>query len=139
MSCIRRKTVFEISEQVLHKPAVQPQKMAIGMKFQIYEVEEFYYLCSGNKGADQLRNFHTADLRLCFGIYAKNRFSFDAAHIITLKFEQRLQQSVTVIILSFQSQGLGEHSKPRSDCSSDQGQHCSLSHIHLLPYKEHVC
>ena len=29
-----------------------------------------YYLCSENKGADQLRGY----------IYAKNRFSYDAAH-----------------------------------------------------------
>ena len=35
--------------------AVQPQKMTVGLKFRIYEVEELYYPCSGNKGADQLR------------------------------------------------------------------------------------
>ena len=27
-----------------------------------------YYLCSQNKGADQLCGYHTADLRLCFHI-----------------------------------------------------------------------
>ena len=40
-----------------------------------------YYPCSENKGADQLRGDREADLRLCY-IYAKNRFSHDAAHII---------------------------------------------------------
>ena len=36
------------------------------MKFLIYVEEEFYYLCSENKGADQLCRYCTADLRLCF-------------------------------------------------------------------------
>ena len=42
--------------------AVQLQKMDRGLKFRIKEVEELYYWCSENKGADQLRE---ADLRLC--------------------------------------------------------------------------
>ena len=48
--------------------AVQLQKMARGLKFQIKKVEGSYYLCSKNKGADQLRGYHEADLRLCFNI-----------------------------------------------------------------------
>ena len=47
-------------------PAVQPQKVTRGLKFGISEVEGLYYLCSENKGADQLRGYHTSDLRLCF-------------------------------------------------------------------------
>ena len=43
--------------------AVQLQKMARGLKFQTLNVEGSYYLCSENKGADQLRS-----LRLCFRI-----------------------------------------------------------------------
>ena len=39
-----------------------------------------YNLCSENKGADQLRGYREADLRLCFRI-CKSRFSRDAAHI----------------------------------------------------------
>ena len=35
--------------------AVQPPKMATGLKFWIEKVEGLYYLCSQNKGADQLR------------------------------------------------------------------------------------
>ena len=38
--------------------AVQPLKMARGLKFQIYEVELLYYLCSENKGAEQLCGNH---------------------------------------------------------------------------------
>ena len=34
--------------------AVQAQKMARGWKFRIHKVEELYYPCSENKGADQL-------------------------------------------------------------------------------------
>ena len=29
---------------------------------------ELYYLCSENKGADQLRSYRVADLRLCFHV-----------------------------------------------------------------------
>ena len=37
--------------------AVQPQKIARGLKFRIYEVNGLYYLCSENKGANQLHGF----------------------------------------------------------------------------------
>ena len=36
--------------------ALQPQKMAKGLNFRILE-EGLYYLCSENKGADQLRGY----------------------------------------------------------------------------------
>ena len=42
-------------------------------------MEGLYYLSSENKGADQLRGHREADLRLCFRIYAKVRFSHDEA------------------------------------------------------------
>ena len=42
--------------------------MTRGWKFQIYKVEELYYPCSENKGADQLRSYCEAELRLCFRI-----------------------------------------------------------------------
>ena len=48
--------------------AVQARKIARGMKFRIKEVERLYYPCSENKGADQLRGYREADLRLCFRI-----------------------------------------------------------------------
>ena len=68
-----RKPVFGVSDQV-------PHKMAKGLKFRIEEVEGIYYLCSENKGADQLRGYREADLRLFFFAYAKSRFSHDKAH-----------------------------------------------------------
>ena len=51
--------------------AAHPQKMARGLNFGIYEVEGLHYLCSENKGADQLRGYCAADLRLCFRICKK--------------------------------------------------------------------
>ena len=49
--------------------------MARGLKFWIQEVEGLYYPCSENKGADQLRSYREADLRLCFRICKKPVFS----------------------------------------------------------------
>ena len=48
--------------------AVQLQKIARGLKFRNKNVEGLYYSCSENKGADQLRGYREADLRLCFRI-----------------------------------------------------------------------
>ena len=55
--------------------AVQPQKMARNWEFLIWVVDELYYLCSENKGADQLRGYREADLLLCFRIYKSLVFS----------------------------------------------------------------
>ena len=48
--------------------------MAGGLKFQIQEVKGLYYLCSENKGADQLGVYCAADLCLCFYIMQKVGF-----------------------------------------------------------------
>ena len=48
--------------------AAQSQKQAQSLNFRIEEEEEVYYPCSENKGADQLRGYREADLRLCFRI-----------------------------------------------------------------------
>ena len=42
----------------------QPQKMARGLKFHMQEVEGLFYLCSENKGTDQLCSYRRADLCL---------------------------------------------------------------------------
>ena len=55
--------------------AVQPQKMARSLKFRITVVEGLYYPYSENKGADQLRSYCAADLRLCFRICKNPVFS----------------------------------------------------------------
>ena len=43
--------------------------------------------CSENKGADQLHGYCEADLRLCFRICKKSRFSHNEAHIIAMETE----------------------------------------------------
>ena len=61
--------------------AVQAQKMARSLKFWSYVEEELYYPSSENKGADQLRDYGEADLRLGFA-YADCLFSYEAAQIV---------------------------------------------------------
>ena len=51
-----------------HKPGCISAEVASRLKLWSYEVEGLYYLCSENKGADQLRSYCAADLRLCFRI-----------------------------------------------------------------------
>ena len=51
------------------------QEMARGLELRIKEEEGLYYPCSENKGADQLRGYREADLRLCFRICKKPVFS----------------------------------------------------------------
>ena len=41
-----------------------------------------YYPCSENKGADQLRGYREADLRLCFRIGRLLVFSHEVAHFL---------------------------------------------------------
>ena len=57
-----------------HRP-VQLQKISRSLKFRILKGEELYYPCCENKGADQLRSYCEADLRLCFRIGKSPVFS----------------------------------------------------------------
>ena len=51
--------------------AVRSQKQDRSLKFQIYEEEEVYYLCSENKGADQLRGSFAVTAKLiCVFVFA---------------------------------------------------------------------
>ena len=60
--------------------AVQSQKMVRGWKFWIYKVEELYYSCSENKGADQLRSYCEADLNLCFRLCRLSDFPCNGSY-----------------------------------------------------------
>ena len=62
----KQKPGSEVSDQ----QSVQPQKIVRGFK----EVEGAYYLCSGNKGTDQLLGYRTAICAFVFA-YSKSRFS----------------------------------------------------------------
>ena len=74
MSHFTRKPVFGFPTRSDTNWAVQPQEMTGGLKFQIYKAEGWHYLCSENKGADQLRGYHAADLRLCLSHMQKAGF-----------------------------------------------------------------
>ena len=50
-------------DQVRHKPDCTTQKMARGLKFQIFEIEGLYCLCGKSKDADRFSR-HTAELFL---------------------------------------------------------------------------
>ena len=62
-----KKTMWFPIRSDTNRP-VQTQKRATSLKFRIYVEEELYYPSSENKGADQLRGYREADLRLCFRI-----------------------------------------------------------------------
>ena len=68
MSLVVRKPKFWFPTWSDTNRAVQSQKMARGLKFRIMKEERSHYHCSENKGADQLRGYREADLRLCFRI-----------------------------------------------------------------------
>ena len=71
---VARKLAFEFPTRSNTNWAVQLQKIAGGLKFGIYSVEGSYYLCSENKGANQLCSYHTADLCLLFSPMQKTVF-----------------------------------------------------------------
>ena len=80
MSLVLRKPVFRFMTRSDTNRAVQPQKMARGLKFPIKVVDGLYYPFSENKGTDQLAV--TAKLSCVFVFaYAKIRFSHDEARI----------------------------------------------------------
>ena len=68
MSRVMRKPTFWFPTRSDTNRAVQSLNMARGLKFRIQKVVGLYYPCSENKGADQLRGYREADLRLCFRI-----------------------------------------------------------------------
>ena len=68
LSRVMRKPTFWFPTWSDTNQTVQSLKMARGLKFWIKKVEGLHYLCSENKGADQLRGYREDDLRLCFRI-----------------------------------------------------------------------
>ena len=64
--------------------AVQAQKRARSLKFWIKVEEELYYPSSENKGADQLRGYREADLRLCFRLCRLLVFPWGGSNIFRI-------------------------------------------------------
>ena len=82
--CVRKPTIRVPTRSDTNR-AVQSQEMVRGWKFWIRKVEELYYPCSENKGADQLHSV-TAKLICTFVFaYADCWFSHAAAQIILFK------------------------------------------------------
>ena len=78
------KPVFGVSTRSNPNRAVQPQKMARGLKFRIQEVEGLYYQSSETKGA-QISFAVTAKLIcLCFHICNKQVFSQLGSYVIAM-------------------------------------------------------
>ena len=80
-----RKPVFRVSDLVRHKQGCAVTED--GYRLEISDLGSrgiFNYPYSKNKGADHLRGYREADLRLCFRI-CKNRFSHNEAHFIMEK------------------------------------------------------
>ena len=75
MSLVLRKPVSGLPTRSDTNRAAQLLNKARDLKFRIWEVDGSYYPCSENKGADQLRGYREADLRLCFRICKKPVFS----------------------------------------------------------------
>ena len=80
-----RKPVLGVSDKSDTNQAIQPQMMARGLKFRIYEVEGSYYPCSQTNGADQLRSYCAAHLRRCFHIMQNAGFLTTRLKLIGIK------------------------------------------------------
>ena len=65
--------------------AEQAQEMARDWNFWIKKVQELYYPCCENKGADQLRSYCEAELRLCFRLCRLLAFPWGGSFITALK------------------------------------------------------
>ena len=81
-----RKQMFWFPTWSDTNQAVQLQKMARALKFWIEKVEGLYYLCSENKGADQLCGDREADLHLCFRIWATTRENVPSDKFFAISF-----------------------------------------------------
>ena len=111
MSHYVRKPTFLFPTRSDTNRAVQRKKMDRALKFRIKKVEGFYYMypCSQNKGADQLRGYCEADLRLCFRIY--KWFSNDVAHIMISTRSHTAVASKTSMSERHSLLGLGSKAK----------------------------
>ena len=94
--------IIEPRSEIRQNRAVQPQKMARGLKFRIYKEEGLSYPYSQNKGADQLRGHREADLRLRFRICKKPVFSKRGSYVsLHLQFcMQGIQRRMVLVVIS---------------------------------------
>ena len=83
MSIVVRKPVFGVSDQVRHKPGCTATEDGYRLEILVLDRRGIALSVWRKQGADQLRGYREADLRLCFLIC---RFSHNAARISTITF-----------------------------------------------------
>ena len=82
-----RKPVFEVSDQARHKSGCTATEASSRLEISYLGSRGIVIstICSENKGPDQLRSYHAADLCLCFRICKKLvQVSHDMAHFTSL-------------------------------------------------------
>ena len=120
MSLVVRKPVFRVSDQVQYKPGCTAIEDGLRLQNSNFGGSRgIYHLYSENKGADQLRGYREADLRLCFHICKKPIFSQQGSNT---PIRDLLLH--TAIFLSSQT----DRPKANIIYQSDQGLHCLPFH-----------
>ena len=87
-----------------------------------------YYPGSENKGADQLRGYREADLRLCFRIYAKSRFSHDAAQVMLRNLSDPLREGAVSRVMRKSAFCIYVKTKAQISCCA---YHAAFRYIHV--------
>ena len=83
---MRKQTIWAPTRSDTNR-AIHAQKMSRGWKFWNKKVQELYYPCSENKGADQLRGIREAGLRLCFRLGKNPVFSLRGSYNFKLEMQ----------------------------------------------------
>ena len=89
--CVRKPTIWVPKRSDTNR-TVQSQKMEKDWKFWIKKVEELYYPCSENNGADQLRSYCEADLWLCFRLCKLFVFPCGGSYLVHVQAEKMSDQ-----------------------------------------------
>ena len=116
--------------------AVHRQKIARGVEFSIKKVEKLHYLCSENKGVDQLHGYRAADQQLCFCIFKKQVFQ-DVAHLFSLSDKKEC----TLLANPCNGNGICIELAGSYRCDCDQGwygPHCQNGNVKFIK-KVDVC
>ena len=81
MSLVVRKPAFGVSDLVRHKLNCSATENGKMLEILYLVSRGIYQLCNEEKGADQLRGYREADLRLCFRICKKPVFHNEAQRL----------------------------------------------------------
>ena len=84
LSRVTRKPTFRFPTWSDTNQAEQLQKMARGLEFWIKKVKGLDCVCSEKQGADQLRGYREANMRLCFRICQTLVFSRRVSFVLDI-------------------------------------------------------